>query len=177
MAALPVPEDLRDDLVILRPFAPRDAHGVFAACQDPLIDRFTTFAPPRDKAEALNWIAGQPEQRRRGAALDLAVVDRAGRLMGAVGLGDVLREHRRGNAGYWVAPEARGRGIAARALHLLATWALSPPLDLVRVELHIDSENAASRRTAERAGFACEGVLRSYMRPRAAAGTWPSTRV
>jgi RimJ/RimL family protein N-acetyltransferase len=42
-------------------------------------------------------------------------------------------------------------------------WALSGPLELERVELHIDEENAASRRIAERVGFAYEGVLRSYL--------------
>jgi RimJ/RimL family protein N-acetyltransferase len=70
------------------------------------------------------------------------------------------REGRQAEAGYIVAPRARGRGIAARALRLLTDWALAE-LDLERVELRITADNVPSIRVAERAGFVREGVLRS----------------
>jgi RimJ/RimL family protein N-acetyltransferase len=82
--------------------------------------------------------------------------------LGAVGIACLEAEHRRAEAGYWLVPEARGRGLAARALKLLTDWAFGPPLKLVRVGLSIDVGNVASQRTAERAGFAREGVLRSF---------------
>ena len=86
-----------------------------------------------------------------------------GALLGAVGIACWDAEHRRAEAGYWLAPEARGHGFAARALELLTDWAFRPPLELVRVGLSIDVGNVASQRTAERAGFAREGVLRSFI--------------
>ena len=70
------------------------------------------------------------------------------------------RDAREAEAGYIVAPAARGRGIAVRALRLLTDWSLQE-LGLERVELRIEVENEPSIRVAERAGFVREGVLRS----------------
>ena len=48
-----------------------------------------------------------------------------GRLLGAVGLID-RHDAARAEVGYWVAPWARGRGVAGRALALISRWALGP---------------------------------------------------
>jgi len=161
--SLPLPS-LGDDVVALRAFRPDDATAVFEACQDPLIVRFTTFPTAESPDGVRMWIAGHRNLRQRGEALDLAIVPRSDkRLLGAVGIGDWHPEHRRAAAGYWLAPWARGQGIAARALSMLSGWALAPPLSVTRLELHIDAENCLSQRTAERAGFAREGILRSYL--------------
>jgi RimJ/RimL family protein N-acetyltransferase len=69
----------------------------------------------------------------------------------------------KGEIGYWMAPEARRRGIGARATRLLAEWAVSA-LGLERLELMANPDNEASQRLAERAGFTREGVLRKYRR-------------
>jgi RimJ/RimL family protein N-acetyltransferase len=67
---------------------------------------------------------------------------------------------RQGEIGYIVAPAARGRGIAVRAVRLITEWWLQE-LGLERVELRIEVENEPSIRVAERAGYGHEGVLRS----------------
>jgi RimJ/RimL family protein N-acetyltransferase len=72
-----------------------------------------------------------------------------------------LREAGRADAGYWVLPEARGRGLASHGLRLLAEWALRA-LPLGRVQLWTHPDNIASQRVATRAGFVREGVLRAY---------------
>lgn len=69
---------------------------------------------------------------------------------------NVARERGEGEIGYWVAPEARGRGLAARAVGLLADWAFAT-LGLRRLELVTYEGNAPSRRVAERCGFVLEG--------------------
>jgi RimJ/RimL family protein N-acetyltransferase len=58
--------------------------------------------------------------------------------------------------------EARGRGVATRALVLVARWALGEKR-LGRFQLRADVENVASQRVAEKAGFVREGVLRSSL--------------
>jgi RimJ/RimL family protein N-acetyltransferase len=69
----------------------------------------------------------------------------------------------KGEIGYWMAPEARRRGIGARATRMLAEWGLTT-LGLERLELLANPANEASQRLAERAGFTREGVLRKYRR-------------
>jgi RimJ/RimL family protein N-acetyltransferase len=60
-----------------------------------------------------------------------------------------------------VFPEARGRGIAPRALRLGAEWGLRE-LGLERVFAEAAVDNAASIRAIEKAGFRREGVLRAH---------------
>ena len=67
-----------------------------------------------------------------------------------------------GHFGYWVAGEARGRGVATEALRALCRWAVET-LDVKRLELMTDPENIASQRVAEKAGFQREGLLRSSL--------------
>ncbi|WP_454173462.1 GNAT family N-acetyltransferase [Microbacterium maritypicum] len=63
--------------------------------------------------------------------------------------------------GYWIRPTQRRRGYAVGALVTLTEWAWAIP-DLHRLQLYIDPTNLPSRATAERAGYACEGLLRSW---------------
>ena len=63
--------------------------------------------------------------------------------------------------GYWVAAEARGRGVATAATRAAARWAFGAVPELARIQLRADVENVASNRVAEKAGFTREGVLRA----------------
>jgi RimJ/RimL family protein N-acetyltransferase len=74
---------------------------------------------------------------------------------------DIDAGQARAAVGYWLAPHARGRGIATRAVRLLARWALDD-LGLARLQITCGPDNLASQRVAERAGFTREGVLRSH---------------
>ena len=67
-----------------------------------------------------------------------------------------------GHIGYWVAREARGRGVAAEALRALTRWAVET-LGVQRLELLTDVANRGSQRVAEKAGFQREGILRSTL--------------
>ena len=63
--------------------------------------------------------------------------------------------------GYWLAPAARGRGIATRALRLITDWTLNSS-DIIRLELYTHPDNDASGRVAERSGYVREGVRRAW---------------
>jgi RimJ/RimL family protein N-acetyltransferase len=60
-----------------------------------------------------------------------------------------------------VFPEARGRGVASNALRLGALWGLRD-LGLARVAAEAASDNTASIRAIEKAGFQREGTLREH---------------
>ena len=61
--------------------------------------------------------------------------------------------------GYWLYPDARGRGVATKTARALAQHAFG--LGIRRVVAHVKVGNNASDRVLERAGFTREGVSRS----------------
>jgi len=146
---------LQDDAILLRPFTRDDVPAIVAACQDPEIPRWTSVPSPYTESDALGWLESRDEEK-------LAVVDSAsGELLGSIGLfprGEGIAE-----VGYWVKREARGRGVATRALELMARWVFAADEELGRLELRADVENRSSQRVAEKAGFVREGVLRSSL--------------
>ena len=164
MRAFPLPDPpLTDGAVRLRPAADADVRAVYEACQDPAIQRFTFVPVPYTIEHARDWVASAPQARASGSALSLVIADADdGALVGTVGLLRPDWEHRTVEIGYWVAPWGRGDGAAARAVALLAPWAIRE-LGFARVACDVDADNAASRRVAERAGFVLDGTLRSVL--------------
>ncbi len=121
-----------------------------------------SLVPHATVEQGLDWINRQHERLITGIGYSFCISavedDRA---LGQVGLWLGALEHGRATAGYGVAPEARGHGVAAQALLALTAFAWTlPPLH--RVELYIEAWNVASVRTAETAGYQREGVLRRH---------------
>lgn len=61
--------------------------------------------------------------------------------------------------GYGVRSDARGKGYASEALAAVARWALTEG-GIQRVWLTTNTDNVASTRVAEKAGFLRDGTLR-----------------
>lgn len=154
------PPTLTDGVVRLRPWAPTDAPFVFTTCQDPQIQRWTRVPVPYTEADGVEFVGSFARAvwaDRSGLAL--AVIDAAtGDPLGAVGIVSADHEHAIAEIGYWVAPAARRRGAARRALQLLRDWCTGPG-GFRRVELQIEVENAASCAVARAAAFTLAGIL------------------
>ena len=145
----------------LRPLAARDVPAIAAACVDAEIQRWTTVPEPYTRADARAYVALSRRQWRDGSAALFAVVEPAsGSLLASIGLR--LAEWPVAEVGYWVAPAARARGVATRAVRLAAAWALDE-LGAARLQLVTDVDNVASQRVAENACFRREGVLRQAL--------------
>jgi RimJ/RimL family protein N-acetyltransferase len=66
-----------------------------------------------------------------------------------------------GEIGYWMHPDARGRGLASEASAMLVAHALDPAgLDRRRLVLYAAADNAASNAVAIAAGFTHYGTQR-----------------
>ena len=155
MDPLPLPDPpLADEAIELGTWSDADVDAIVAACNDPEIAHYTFLPVPYERRHAVDFVANQDRRRERGEAIDLAIRDRAdGTLLGAVGLRAFRAERRSVEVGYWIAPAARGREAAPRAVRLITPWALEH-LALARVDLPLDFRNRGSRRVAEKAGFA-----------------------
>jgi RimJ/RimL family protein N-acetyltransferase len=144
--------------VLLRPWRADDVDAVFAACQDPEVQRWTVVPVPYRREDAETFVGQIAERTEAEGGALFAVVDRAsGALAGSIGLfppADGV-----GEIGYWSVAAFRGRGRMTEALVLLTRWAFDE-VGLRRLELMVDPRNDASRRLGERAGFVVEGTLR-----------------
>lgn len=161
---LPFPDPpLEDSIVALRPWRRADSAQRYAAFADPLCLQFSwPLLEPFTEAHVVNRFDAQEEARLRGEEVNLAVADALdpARVWGGTSVYDVTEG--RAGVGYWLGPDARGRGIATRTLRLMAQWAFSS-LGVMRLELTCAPDNIGSQRVAERCGFVQEGVLRSHI--------------
>jgi RimJ/RimL family protein N-acetyltransferase len=160
----PVPP-LAGDVVLLRPWGEADVPGMVLAFSDPVMQRFSWRTAPFTETDARDFFAEQEEARLRGEGLSFALVEprRQEVVLGCDSLDDVRLDQGCAAVGYWLAQEARGRGLAANAVRLVARWAFAE-LGLARLELTCGPDNEASQRVAERCGFLREGLLRSHVR-------------
>jgi RimJ/RimL family protein N-acetyltransferase len=136
-----------------------DADAVFAACQDELIQRYTTVPVPYEREHADGFIEKSAAWWDAGSEATWAIRDN-GTLVGMIGLHRLGRGD--GELGYWLAPAGRGRGLLTEAATLVLEWGFSPDgLGLARIEWRAVAGNLASARVAQRLGFRYEGLLRS----------------
>jgi len=156
------PPTLTDGTLTLRPPAPGDVDAVTAACQDPEIQRWTFVPSPYRREHAVDWIGRAPAAARAGEIVSLLAFE-DGALAGSFSVLEIDHERGYGEIGYWVAPDARRRGVATRATRLLHEWAAGT-LGLTHLEILPHEDNVPSRRVAERAGYGDTGERRAPAR-------------
>jgi RimJ/RimL family protein N-acetyltransferase len=156
----PPDQPLTDGVVTLRRWELGDVPALVTAIDgDPEITNFLELIPqPYRDAEARAWIEAAAAMWRDETGSPFAVVA-AEEVVGGAGITWLDREESVGDVGYWIQRDARRRGYTTRAVLLLARWAFD--LGCERLQIRADTENDASLRVAERAGFTLEGVMRS----------------
>ncbi|MFF9817271.1 GNAT family N-acetyltransferase [Streptomyces sp. NPDC014006] len=147
--------------LLLRAWAPRDIPQLVEAHRDAELRRWITTLV-HDEESAARWVQDQRSGWDSGERIAFAVVEPAAADGGETVVGHVVLK-RTGTAtsaevGYWTAAAARGRAVAPRALRALTDWAFTV-LDLTRLDLLHRTDNAASCRVAEKAGYRLEAVL------------------
>jgi RimJ/RimL family protein N-acetyltransferase len=155
------PLDIAAGELLLRPWRPADAPAVVEAYRDVAILMWNPPTGEIDLAAAYEWVARRADWSDGDHASFAVTQD--GALLGSVSLHRINPHNQDAAIGYWVVPAARGRGIAARAVHAVTQWAFEA-LDLHRIELCHAVANEASCRVAAKAGFALEGTLRESYR-------------
>jgi RimJ/RimL family protein N-acetyltransferase len=156
----PPEQPLTDGVVTLRQWEIADVPALVDAIDgDPEISSFLELIPqPYREAEARTWVDAAAAMWRDRIASPFAVL--AGdAVVGGAGINWIERDDAVGDIGYWLRRDARRRGYTTRAVLLIARWAFA--LGCERLQIRADTENEASMRVAERAGFQREGVLRS----------------
>ncbi|MFF4502837.1 GNAT family N-acetyltransferase [Streptomyces sp. NPDC001401] len=131
---------------------------------DPEFRRWNTpLRPVDDLAGARESLRAKALGSADGSAASYCVTDAAsGTVLGHIGVNAIDLVLSVARVGYWVLPEARGQGVATRALAVASRWALTE-LGVHRLELGHALGHEGSCRIAERCGFRYEGTLRGAM--------------
>jgi RimJ/RimL family protein N-acetyltransferase len=180
------PVILTTERLVLRALAPGDTAAVFAACQDPEVQRWTSVPSPYLPEHARGFVhrvvpqgwaadtefafgaflAGPPGGGEEGGG------DVSGGGTGrGLGLGEgplvaCLELRSRGpgvlELGFWSVKEHRGRGHVTEAARALCRWGFTAR-GAARIEWRAEVGNTASRAVADRCGFVHEGTLRQAL--------------
>ncbi|KAK9287666.1 hypothetical protein L1049_016103 [Liquidambar formosana] len=145
--------------ISLRPLELTDVDDLMVWATDDKVTRFCTWDSYTSKEDAINYIKNivVPHPWLRAICLD-------NRPIGSISVSANSGSTRcRGELGYVVASKYWGKGIATRAVKIVAATIFGEWPHLERLEALVDVENVGSQRVLEKAGFLREGVLRKYM--------------
>ncbi len=165
---IPLFEELRGPLVVVRPYRLEDAEEVFAAIEEsrqhiwpwmPWGDQHQTVEDTRDfilRTQA-KWLLREHE-------LTVGIFEaNNGRYLGGSGLQIRGWDIPAFEIGYWIRASAEGHGYVAETVKLLTDFAFNS-LNAQRVMIRCDARNTRSAAVAERLGFVREAHLRNDMR-------------
>lgn len=149
-----------------------DVDAITAACRDPEIAAWTVVPSPYRRADAEQFVTRfVPDGWSRNTEYTWAIREPGeddGPLLGMVGLHHERRsgapdEEQSAEIGFWIAPAARGKGIASDAARLVVDWGFDPEgLGLAVITWVAYVGNWSSRRVAWNLGFLVEGTIRRH---------------
>lgn len=158
---------LRSSCAELRLAAERDIPEILIAHEDdPQLHLRLGLERPPSGAELGRRSETDAALRHAGEAVRFTILSPGSDVCrGQLDVHRVDWDERRAEAGIWVAPQVRGRGLAGAALRLAGAW-LFDCCGLARMELLTEPDNAPMIAAARRGGLTEEGVLRAYLRER-----------
>jgi len=137
--------ELIGERIVLRAWRAEEAER-YVSLRDDEILRWTTEDPDLTVEDARDAIAGAADDR---SVVPFAIVDP--QTSQPVGNLPIVLTETGAVVAYWLAAEARGRGLLSDALATVLAWLESEGVE--RFELEVHPDNDASIRAAERAGF------------------------
>jgi RimJ/RimL family protein N-acetyltransferase len=157
-----LPDSLTDGHVRLRPMRADDARAFAQAFRDdPELGVAIGVEEDPEETAALARLPRMADAAAEGEAAELAITTVDDDVfVGVIVLMHFDWRHRHCEVGFWLAPGARGQGIARAAISLSIDWAFDG-LGMRRVELTTLLENTPTIRLAEDLGFTREGVMRA----------------
>ncbi|UUU33464.1 GNAT family N-acetyltransferase [Streptomyces sp. CA-210063] len=155
------PVTLTTARLLLRTVDRHDTDSVYAAAQDPDIQRWTTIPSPYLREHAEGFVEqAVPEGWADASMFTFGLFLPAGELVGMLGV--TMRSLGTGEIGFWATKEHRRNGYITEATRAAAHWSFTT-LALDRLEWRAEVGNTASRAVAEHTGFTLEGTLRAAL--------------
>ncbi|WP_112244144.1 GNAT family N-acetyltransferase [Kribbella monticola] len=160
---------LETSRIRLREWRADEVDRISSARTNQATAHFLPFIPqPFSVEDARWWLKDMAEQAATGRRLNWCIADASTDL----GLGNLtlfnLDSHGDGEIGYWMHPDAQGRGVMTEALRCLTSWYFAAPADGgfggTRLVIRTAATNKAARKVAESAAFRHVGTERQAFR-------------
>jgi len=150
-------------LITLRKPHLDDTQAIFDGCQDPLIPRFTAISSDYSMAHALDYVQRVDASVRTQRELPFVIEYGNGDdkvFAGTISFHSINVKNSVGELGYWMKSSMRGKGIGTTAAGMLTDYGFAT-IGFKRIEALVDTENVASCKLLESAGYQREGLLRN----------------
>ncbi len=113
--------------------------------------------------DATDWVTSAADAWEAGTDYRFVIEDaKTLKILGCVGINQVVPQHKVGNLGYWVKKSALKQGVCTQAVREVAAFAFDT-LGFKRLEVHILTDNNASNAVASKLGGEFEGVFRNKL--------------
>ena len=159
--------EFSDGTIGIRPFRESDVPLLFDAVRESVRELSTWMAwcsPDYSIKESAEFVRSAPVAWDKGEHYSFVVYEAStGRFLGGTGFSFINHLHNFANLGYWVRTSATRRGVASRAVRLVARFGIGE-LNFSRLEIVAAIGNVGSQRVAEKAGARREGVLYKRLR-------------
>ena len=144
--------ELRSERLVLSAPTAADVDAITRYCQDPLFEQYLTTPWPYGRADAVAFVDAVARRWAEGSEFTLGIrLDDDDPLIGMIGW------RARGDVGFWMGAEHRGRGYMVEALASMVEWVFvehAPD----RITWETLPGNLASARVARAAGFRYTGI-------------------
>jgi len=159
-------KEFSDGTIAIRPFREGDVPLLFEAVRESVSELSAWMAwcsPDYSLQDSSEFVKSAPSAWEKGEHFSFVVVDaNSNRFLGGTGLNFINPLHNFANLGYWVRSSATRRGVASRAVKLVARFGFHE-LKFSRLEILAAVGNVGSQRAAEKAGARHEGILRKRL--------------
>ncbi|MEM9546949.1 MAG: GNAT family N-acetyltransferase [Bacteroidota bacterium] len=150
---------LESERTILRQFDASDLIHVFKGLSHPEVIKYygVSFLTLEATKEQMEWFR---DLERTETGIWWAICkESSGEFLGAGGLCELSKEHKKAEIGFWLLPEYWGKGYMSEVMPLILNYAFDV-LHLHRIEGFVESENENCKRAMKRLNFTLEGTMR-----------------
>ena len=154
-------DKIATDRLELRPFSISDIKPLTEIANDPSIaDSMISIPHPYTIQYAKQWIKKAEKKMSADIAYIYAIsLKEDKRLIGAIELRTIEREHLQAELSFWIASEWQGRGYATEAAKAMIKFGLNT-LGLNRIYAHHMLRNRLSEKVLKKIGMSHEGIMK-----------------
>lgn len=149
---------LESERVYLRQFKASDIDNVYKGLSHPEVIKYygISFDSLEATKEQMGWFA---DNETNGTGIWWAVCSKTDdTFLGAGGLNDLNKEHKKAEIGFWLLTENWGKGYMTETMPLIFNYAFNE-LNLHRIEGFVDANNSNCKNALAKLNFKLEGTM------------------